>query len=150
MELALAKPIEVSKKVRPSDVAASSQGPHAMGATMTRAARVPVFDNLGDDSSPDVHKTTSPTMMIGKCTSPPPSVSGELCLLGSYFLLRARQVLLQILPGLRPHSICHSGILTKTRNTAFIAYVLARLLFCCACFDRIFYFIGACVVIKMA
>jgi hypothetical protein len=90
MELALAKPIEVSKKVRPSDVAASSQGPHAMGATMTRAARVPVFDNLGDDSSPDVHKTTSPTMMIGKCTSPPPSVSGELCLLGSYFLLRAR------------------------------------------------------------
>jgi hypothetical protein len=49
--------------------------------TMTHAARVPTFNNLGDDSSPDVHKTPSPERMMEKPASPPAVVSGEFLLI---------------------------------------------------------------------
>jgi hypothetical protein len=48
IELALAKPIGVSKKFCLLDVAASSHA-RAAGATMTHTSRVPAFDNLGND-----------------------------------------------------------------------------------------------------
>jgi hypothetical protein len=54
--LALAKPIGVSKKFCLLDVAASSHA-RAVSATATNIARVPAFDNLGNDSLPDVRKT---------------------------------------------------------------------------------------------
>jgi hypothetical protein len=77
IELALAKPVGVSKKFHLLDLAASSHKPRSVGAATTRIARVSAFDNLDDDSSSDVRKTPSPGKMIEKHVSPPPSVSGE-------------------------------------------------------------------------
>jgi hypothetical protein len=54
IELALVKPIGVSKKFHLLDATGSSHGPHATSITATHAARVSAFDNLGDDSSSDV------------------------------------------------------------------------------------------------
>jgi hypothetical protein len=80
IELALVRPVGVSKKFHLLDVAASSHEPHAIGATTTCTTRVLAFDNLEDDSSPDVCKTPSPGKTIEKCVSAPPLVSGEfLC-----------------------------------------------------------------------
>jgi hypothetical protein len=69
IELALAKPIGVSKKFCLLDVVASSHAPHATGVSLICAARVPSFDNLGDNSSPNCHKTPSPKRTIEKRTS---------------------------------------------------------------------------------
>jgi hypothetical protein len=44
---------------------------------MIHAARVLTFNNHGDDSSSDVHRTHSLEKTIEKHASPPPSVSGE-------------------------------------------------------------------------
>jgi hypothetical protein len=86
IELALVKPVGVSKQFHLLDVAALSYGPHAMGTTMTCAARVSTFDNLGVDSSPDVRNTPSPEKTREKRASPTPLVSGEfLCF--SFILL---------------------------------------------------------------
>jgi hypothetical protein len=71
------KPIGVSKKFDLLDVAASSHGPCTVSVAATYVAQVSVFDNLGDDSSPNVHKTPSPKRTGEKCASSPPSVSGE-------------------------------------------------------------------------
>jgi hypothetical protein len=76
IELALAKPVGVSKKFYLLNVAASSHA-HDVGAIETYTARVLTFNNLSDDSSPDVCKTPSPKRMIEKHVSPLPSVSGE-------------------------------------------------------------------------
>jgi hypothetical protein len=66
IELALAKPIGVSKKFHLRDNYSVS--------------RVRAFDYLGDDSSSDVRKTPSPERATEKCVSPPPLASGEfLC-----------------------------------------------------------------------
>jgi hypothetical protein len=54
IELALAKPVGVSKKFHLLDAVGSSHGPHAMGVATTHAARVVAFNNLSDDSSLDV------------------------------------------------------------------------------------------------
>jgi hypothetical protein len=81
--LSLAKPVRVSKKFCLLDVAASSHGPHTVGTTSTRAARVPTFNNLSDDSLLDVCKTPSPKKMVEKHASALPSVSGEICILAS-------------------------------------------------------------------
>jgi hypothetical protein len=78
----------VSKKFRMLDVVASSHGPRAMGVTVTRAARVPAFNNLSNDSSLDVRNTPSPERMREKHASLPPSVSGEF-LLCSFMLFTA-------------------------------------------------------------
>jgi hypothetical protein len=77
IELALAKPIGVFKKFRLLDVAASSHRPRTMGVATSRAARVPTFDNLDDDSSPEVCKTPSPKQTIQEHTSLPPLVSSK-------------------------------------------------------------------------
>jgi hypothetical protein len=80
IELALAKSVGVFKKFHLLDVASLPHGLHVVGVTVTHAARVPVFDNLSDDSSSDVRKTPSLAMMVEKCASPPPSVFGKfLC-----------------------------------------------------------------------
>jgi hypothetical protein len=65
IELALAKPVRVSKRFHLLDVAALSHGPH------------PASMDLGDDSSLDVRKTPSPARMEAKRASLPPLVSGE-------------------------------------------------------------------------
>jgi hypothetical protein len=79
IELALAKPVGVSKKFCLLDVAAPSHGLRGASLTTTRsgecAARVAAFDNLGDDSSPDVRKTPSPKRAEEKHAAPPPSIS---------------------------------------------------------------------------
>jgi hypothetical protein len=79
IELALVKPIGVSKKFCLLDVVASSHA-HAVGTTVTHTAQVPAFNNLGDDLSPDVCKTPSLEWTTEKRVSPSPSVSGELLL----------------------------------------------------------------------
>jgi hypothetical protein len=71
------KPVGVSKKFRLLDVADSSHGPYTIGVASTHAAQVPAFDNISDDSSPDVHKTASSKKTVEKHASPPPSVYGE-------------------------------------------------------------------------
>jgi hypothetical protein len=67
IELALAKPVGVSKKICLLDVADLTHGLHCAGLNMAPTgecvARVAAFDNLGDDSSPDVRKTPSPKNM---------------------------------------------------------------------------------------
>jgi hypothetical protein len=64
MELAPAKPVGVSKKFCLLDAPSSSHGPRDSGLATTkvgeRTARVVAFDNLGDDSSPDVRETPMP------------------------------------------------------------------------------------------
>jgi hypothetical protein len=80
IELALAKPIGVSKKFCLLDAAGPSHGPHMTGVVRTHAAQVPAFDNLGDDSLLDVRRTPLLVWMIERLASLPPSVSGEfLC-----------------------------------------------------------------------
>jgi hypothetical protein len=76
IELALAKLVGASKKFHLLDVLASSHV-HVIGTTMTRTARVPAFDNLGNGSSSDVHEALSPGKTMEKLVSPPPLVSGE-------------------------------------------------------------------------
>jgi hypothetical protein len=53
------KPVWLSKKIHLLDVAALPHDPHALSASVVRAARVLVFDNLGGDSSPDTRATPS-------------------------------------------------------------------------------------------
>jgi hypothetical protein len=80
IEWALVKLVGVSKKFCLLDVAAPSRRPLTGGATMTRierAARVPAFENLGDDSSPNVCKTPSPKRIAERRASPLPSMSDE-------------------------------------------------------------------------
>jgi hypothetical protein len=84
VELALAKPVGVSKKFCLLDVAALSHA-RATSAVTTRTARV-AFDNLGDDSSPDVHEAPSPETTMEKHVSPLPSVSGEFLRFSSTIL----------------------------------------------------------------
>jgi hypothetical protein len=76
IELALAKHVGVSKKFRLLDIAALTHT-RAAGAAPTHTAWVSALDNLGDDSSPDVHMAPSPGKMMEKPVSLPPSVSGE-------------------------------------------------------------------------
>jgi hypothetical protein len=81
-------------------VAASSHGPHTAGATATHATQVPAFDNLEDDSSPDVRNTPSLEKTVEKHTSSPPSVSSEYLCFSFALLLWALINDLQILLGL--------------------------------------------------
>jgi hypothetical protein len=76
IQLALTKSIRVSQKFCLLDVAALSHKLHIAGIATIRGARVPTFDNLGDDSLPDVHKTPSPEKVGEKCASLLPSTSG--------------------------------------------------------------------------
>jgi hypothetical protein len=101
IELALAKPLGVSKFFCLLDVAFSSQA-HAASAAMTRAARVPAFNNLSDDSSPDVCEAPSPGMTMEKPASPPPSASGEfLCFSFTILTMGLDDFFLQTLLGFR-------------------------------------------------
>jgi hypothetical protein len=79
IELVLAKPVGMSKKILLLDVAALSHT-HTTGTATTCTAWVRAFDNLDDDSSPDVHEAPSSGMTMEKPTSPPPSVSSEFLL----------------------------------------------------------------------
>jgi hypothetical protein len=54
IELALVKPVGASEKFCLLDAAALSHRLHIMGIATTRVARVLTFNNLSDDSSPDV------------------------------------------------------------------------------------------------
>jgi hypothetical protein len=80
IQLALVKPVGVSKKNCLLDVLTSSHGVHDKGPTAAyggeRTARLVAFYNLGDDSSPDVRKTPSPKRTGEKHPTPPPSLSG--------------------------------------------------------------------------
>jgi hypothetical protein len=64
IELALAKPVRVSKFFCLLDVPSSSHGRNSGGATAAkaseRATHLAAFDNLGDDSSLDVHEAALP------------------------------------------------------------------------------------------
>jgi hypothetical protein len=80
IELALAKLVGMSKKFCLLDVVAPSHGVHSAGLTVARAgesaARVAAFDNLGNDSSPDAHRSPSLKRVVEKCAAPLPSMSG--------------------------------------------------------------------------
>jgi hypothetical protein len=101
------KPVGVSEKFCLLDVATPSHGFHVAGVTVAHAAQVPAFDYLSDDSSPDVHKTPSPAKTVEKCASPPPSVFGEFLRFSFALLPWVLIIALQMLPGIRPHWICH-------------------------------------------
>jgi hypothetical protein len=107
IELALARPLGVSKKFHLLDVAASCQA-CAVGVTTTRTAQVSAFDNLGDDSSPNVHEAPSLGATMEKPVSPPPSVPGEFFCF-SFVILTAGldDFFLQTLPSLCPCQIFH-------------------------------------------
>jgi hypothetical protein len=64
IELALAKPIGVSKIFCLLDALSSSHGHHGRGAATAKegeqAAHVAAFNNLGDDSSSDVREAALP------------------------------------------------------------------------------------------
>jgi hypothetical protein len=107
IEFALVKPVGVSKKFHLLDVAASFHA-HVTGAAMTCAAQVPAFNNLGDDSSPDVHEAPSLGNTMEKPVSPPPLVSGEFLLFNFViFTVGPDDFILQTLPDLCPCQICH-------------------------------------------
>jgi hypothetical protein len=88
IELTLVKPIVVFKFFCLLVVAALPHAPLASSTTVVHAGRVPTFDNLGGDSSPDTRATPSPEGRIEKCASSrkrmtkehvfmPPSISYE-------------------------------------------------------------------------
>jgi hypothetical protein len=85
IELAHVKPLGLSKKFHPLDVAALSQS-HTAVIVMTRTTQVPAFDNLSDDSSSDVREAPSQRATMDKHTSTPPSASGEFLYL-SFIIL---------------------------------------------------------------
>jgi hypothetical protein len=114
IEWALVKSVGVSKKFCLLDVAAPSRRPLTGGATVTRierAARVPAFENLGDDSSPNVRKTPSPKRIAERRASPLPSMSDE-------FFLYALITVLQELPDFRLRWICRWRVWTMIWNAA--------------------------------
>jgi hypothetical protein len=80
IELALAKPVGVSKKFCLLDVLGTSQSPHDEGRAATNviehATRVAAFDNLGDDSSLDIRGAPSPKKTEEMPPPPPPSIPG--------------------------------------------------------------------------
>jgi hypothetical protein len=114
IELALKKPVGVSKKFHLLGVLASSHGLHTIGAVVTLIAQVPTFDSLGDDLSPDAQKNPSPTKMVEKCVSPSPSVSDEFLRFTFALLPRTLITVLQVLPSVHPCWIFHLRIWTTT------------------------------------
>jgi hypothetical protein len=97
IELALVRLVGVSKMICLLDVAALSHGVHAMGLSMTHvehAARVLAFDNLGDDSLPDVCETISPKRVGGKRASPLPLTSSVFLCFNFALSSRALMVVL--------------------------------------------------------
>jgi hypothetical protein len=80
IELALVKPVGISKIFFLLDVVAPSDGLYGAGLTMVLAgectARVVTFDNLGDDSSPDAHRTSSPKTTMEKSVASLQSMPG--------------------------------------------------------------------------
>jgi hypothetical protein len=75
----------VSKKFHLLDVAASSHA-HAMGTAVTHTARVSAFNNLGDDSSPDVREAPSLGRTMEKHVSQRLRCLVSFCALASQFL----------------------------------------------------------------
>jgi hypothetical protein len=125
IELALAKPLGVSKKFHLLDVATLSQG-HAGGVMMTHTAQLPAFDNLDDDSSPDVPEAPSPGATMEKAASSPPLASGEFLRFSFTILIMVLidGFFLQTLPGLRLCWIFRWGTWMKTWCIVFVAYAL--------------------------
>jgi hypothetical protein len=83
IELILAKPIRVSKIFCLSDVPDSSQNQHDESHCLVqmigeRAPHVITFDNLNDDSSPDVHGTSPLGKVADVPLLPPPFIPCEL------------------------------------------------------------------------
>jgi hypothetical protein len=80
IELALMKPVGVSKNFCLLDAPSSSCGHHGGGAATAkadeRAACVVTFDNLGDDSSPDVCKVDLPQENEERLLPPLPLMPG--------------------------------------------------------------------------
>jgi hypothetical protein len=108
IELALVKPVGVSKKFRLLDVVASSHELHATDVATTHTARVPTFDNLSDDSLPDVRETPLSEKMIEKRTSPPPSISGEfLCFSFALFTMGPDDCFFRSCSACPPCQSCH-------------------------------------------
>jgi hypothetical protein len=75
IELILAKLIRVSKIFCFSDVLGSSQsqcdeGQCKIETIVERSPRVITFDNLGDDSSPDIHEASPPKRIANVPQSP--------------------------------------------------------------------------------
>jgi hypothetical protein len=99
----------VCKKFCLLDVAALSPGLHVVSLGMTRVeltAQVPAFDNLNDDSSPDVQETPSPKKDGGKRASSPPSTPGEFLCFSFALSSQALMIVLQMLPDLLLRFIC--------------------------------------------
>jgi hypothetical protein len=83
IELIVAKPIGVSKKFCLSDVPGSSpsrcdESHRAVQTVAEQAPRIIYFDNLGDDSSPDLCEALPSKRVADVPLPPPPSMHGEL------------------------------------------------------------------------
>jgi hypothetical protein len=105
IELALVKPIGVSKKFHLLDVATLSHGLHTACHRDSRCLSA-AFDNLDDDSLSDVHKTPLPTKTIEKHPCPPPLVFGQFMYFSFTLLPWALITALQMLPDFCPLWIC--------------------------------------------
>jgi hypothetical protein len=95
-------PVGVSKMFHLLDVAASSYGFHAVGVTVTHIARVPAFNNLSDDTSPNDHGTPPPKRTKEKHAFLLPPVSGEFLHLSFILLRQALMATLQVLLDFHP------------------------------------------------
>jgi hypothetical protein len=62
-------------------------------------AQVPTFNNIGNDSSPDVCESPSPKKTGEKCSFPPPQASGKFLRFSFALLPRALMTILQVLTG---------------------------------------------------
>jgi hypothetical protein len=80
IELTLVKPVGVSKKISLRDAPSSSHGHHGGGAATAKASEwvacVVAFDNLSDDSSPDVCEAALPQESEELLLPPPPLMPG--------------------------------------------------------------------------
>jgi hypothetical protein len=76
IELAPAKPVGVSKKLCLLDAPSSSHGHRSGGAAIAKGSewttRILAFDNLGDDSSPNVREAALPQENKEHLSPPPP------------------------------------------------------------------------------
>jgi hypothetical protein len=88
---------------------------------------VSAFDNLDDDSSPDVHRTPPPKKTEEKRVFSPPPASDEFLRLSFVLLRQALMTALHVLPDFRPRWICHWKVWMRTWKAARGAYVLCCL-----------------------
>jgi hypothetical protein len=142
IQLALVKPVGVSKKFHILDAPGLSHRPPTPGVTTTRAAQVPAFNNIDDDSSSDVRRMPSPVRTIERRVSLPPSVFGEfLCFSLAFVTVGADSCFTGFAVG---------GFGRKPGKLLASCKFCFAFVFSCFCTrsDQLFDFVGSCMAGK--